>query len=253
MRVLAGPIVVLVVAAITATAVTFSPPINIVTGASEFLVHDAVPLDGATSAAIDISLDAGELWFGGGTMASGTVVGRSELIQGRFELESETPPTLDYELSENGREGRLSIRPSESESVWSWSEPDQRWSIFVNPTVPTRLSVLVGTGDTELVVGGMRLSNLRLETGAGDVTLDLSGDWQTNLDATLDVGVGDITILAPKELGVRIATDQGVGEVETTDFAARDGAYVNQAYGRTAYQLEVNIVQGAGDIEIIAQ
>lgn len=253
MRVLVGPLVVLAVAVVTTAVVTFSPPINMATGASEFVLNDAVSLDGATSAAIDIALDAGDLWFGGGTMASGTVVGRSELIQSRFELETETPPRLDYELSEDGREGLLSIRPSESKSVWSWSEPDQRWNIFVNPTIPTRLAVSVGTGDTELVVGGMRLSDLRLETGAGNVTLDLSGDWRTNLDATLDVGVGDITILAPKELGVRIVANQGVGDVESTEFVARDGAYVNQAYGRTAYQLEIEIVQGAGDIEIIAQ
>jgi hypothetical protein len=133
------------------------------------------------------------------------------------------------------------------------AQPEQRWNIYANPTVPTRLAVAVGTGDSELVVGGMRLTNLRLETGSGDVTLDLSGDWQTNLNATLDVGVGDITILAPKGVGVRVVADQSVGDVESRDFSFRDGAYVNQAYGRTAYQLEIEVVQGAGDIEISVQ
>lgn len=253
MRVLVGPLAVLAVAAVTAAAVTFSPPINLATGASEFVVHESVGLDGAKSAAIEITLDTGDLWFGGGTMASGTVVGLSELVQGRFELEADTPPELDYRLSDDGREGLLTIRPTESKTAWSWAQPEQRWNIYANPTVPTRLAVAVGTGDSELVVGGMRLTNLRLETGSGDVTLDLSGDWQTNLNATLDVGVGDITILAPKGVGVRVVADQSVGDVESRDFTFRDGAYVNQAFGRTAYQLEIEVVQGAGDIEISVQ
>lgn len=253
MRVFVGPIVVLAIAAVTAAAVTLSPPINLATGASDIVLEDSVALDGVSSAAIEIDLDAGDLWFGGGSMASGTVVDRTELIRGRFELEADSAPNLDYRLSDDGREGLLTITPGASDDVWSWSKPEQRWNIFVNPTVPARLAVSVGTGDSELVLGGTRLSNLRLETGSGDVTLDLSGDWRTNLDATIDVGVGDITILAPKDLGVRVIADQGVGEVAGAEFEARDGAYVNQAYGRTAYQLEIEIVQGAGDIEFFAQ
>ena len=120
----------------------------------------------------------------------------------------------------------------------------------MNPTIPTKLEVQLGTGEAELVVGGMLLSELDIEAGAGSLTLDLTGDWRTNLDVTIDIGAGDVTIRTPRETGVRIVAAQGVGGLDGEGFAAHEGALVNAAYGTTLTQIDITIEQGAGQIDL---
>lgn len=249
-RAMTGPLTLMAAAAITIAGVAVFPNAHAAPGETDRVSLETIMLDGATEASITVRLDSGELWLAGGSMAAGTVVDRAELLRGEFAFQGEQVPAITYELSEDGREGHLVIEPADASSLWSWSSHEQRWHLYVNPTVPTRLQVELGTGVVELVVGGMLLSELEIEAGAGNVTLDLTGDWRRSMEGAIAIGAGDVTIRAPRETGVKITADQGVGVVRSADFAVSDGAYVNAAYGTTTTQIEIQIEQGAGYIDL---
>ncbi len=249
MRALTAPLTLVVAAAIGA-AIAIAPTSFAATEASETVLLHRVLLDGATEATIVVKLDAGRLWLGGGSLAAGTVVDQSELLRGEFTFHGDAAPDISYEVVEPGAEGRLVIAPAATDSLWSWSPHEQRWFLYVNPTIPAKLKIQLGTGDAELVVGGMLLSELDIEAGAGNLTLDLTGDWRTNLAGTIDIGAGDLTIRTPRETGVRIVPSQGVGSIHGEGFVANDGAYANAAYGTTMTSIEITVEQGAGHIEL---
>ena len=251
MRALIGPLTLLAATLFGAATVASAPVIMAASGAKETVSLQTVMLEGATEATIDVSLDSGELWLGGGSMATGTVVATNELLRGDFTFQHDQAPTLTYELSGQHGEGHLVIAPPESDSLWSWDRSEQRWRLYVNPTIPTRLRVEVGSGDTELVVGGMRLTDLSVASGSGNVTLDLTGDWRTSLDATIEIGAGDLVIRTPREIGVMIIPSQGVGAMHGQGFTQHGDAYVNAAYGTTTDAIEIKVKQGAGYIEIV--
>lgn len=251
MRALIGPLTLLAATVFGAATVASAPIMVAASGAKETVSLQTVMLEGATKATIDVSLDTGDLWLGGGSMATGTVLANNELLRGEFAYQDDQAPSVTYELSDQHGEGRLVIAPPEADSLWSWNRPAQSWRLYVNPTIPTRLNVEVGSGDAELVLGGMRLADLSITSGSGNVTLDLSGDWRTSLDARIEIGAGDLVIRTPREIGVLIVPIQGVGAMDGQGFTQRGDAYVNAAYGTTINAIEIVVKQGAGYIEVV--
>lgn len=210
-----------------------------------------VLLDGAKQADITIELNAGNLWIAGGTMATGTLVGGSELLRGRFDTEAGTPPEISYDVSADGQTGRLIIGSQAGQAAWSWSAHEAAWRFYLNPTIPTNLDIEVGTGNTELILGGLLVDELSLSSGSGDVVLDLSGDWRQNMQAVVDMGAGDLTILVPRGIGVRISANHGTGDLVADTFSDTADGLVNAAYGRSTSSIELSIDIGAGNVSIV--
>lgn len=250
MRASLSPLVIASLVAMTAAMVAIVPLTNAATSLTSRTSLETVLLGGATEASVTLRLDAGQIWLAGGTMASGTVVDRSELLRGSFQFEDDQEPAVSYQVAGDGREGRLVIEPAEPDALWSWSPAEQQWRLFLNPTVPIRLFLELGHGDAELVVGGMMLTELQVEAGSGSLTLDLTGDWRQNLHGQIEIGAGDVTIRAPRDTGMRVTVEQGVGTVRGAGFTEHDGAHVNAAFGATPNQIELQIEQGAGYIEL---
>ena len=82
--------------------------------------------------------------------------------------------------------------------------------------------------------------------------MDLSGVWKRDLNASVDAGIGDLSIVVPQYIGTMINVSQGIGSVEIgSGLKSQNGAYVNDAYGKTATTLRVNIRAGIGKIRLM--
>ena len=80
--------------------------------------------------------------------------------------------------------------------------------------------------------------------------LDLTGPRTANLDVDIEGGVGSGTIRLPKDVGVRAHASGGIGSI-FTDGLTRDGdAYVNDAYGKSAITVNVEVHGGIGQINL---
>jgi predicted membrane protein len=63
--------------------------------------------------------------------------------------------------------------------------------------------------------------------------------------------LGEITLILPTAVGVRVAVDQGLGNVNAADLQEEAGnVYVNEAYETAAVTLDIEIDQAAGDINL---
>ena len=212
---------------------------------------ETVALGAARSARIEIALEAGQLHVTGGSLAgSGRPLAREDLVRGEFSAGTDTaPPAMRYEV--RGEAGHLAIEQATGGGfTWPWEHHDARWAVALNPTVPTDLRVALGAGECELYLGGLTLTGLAVKVGAGETTLDFTGDWQDDLAATIESGAGELAVLVPRDLGVRIDVEQGAGTIEADGFTAVDGVYVNDAHGQSAVTLDLVIEQGAGDIRL---
>ena len=66
-----------------------------------------------------------------------------------------------------------------------------------------------------IAVDGLYAS-LDLEVGAGETTVDLTGDCAHNFDASIEGVVGEATVLMPTEVGVR--AEGGLGKINAEGF-----------------------------------
>lgn len=211
-----------------------------------------VALGDATSARVEVALAAGRLRVTGGSRAgAGRPMPSGELLRGEFTFDDAAfGPTIAYEVA--GAAGRLRLNQADlADLAPSGDEQESAWILFLNPMVPTDLKVELGAGESELTLGGLSLTGLEVVTGAGETTLDFSGDWRQDLAARVDNGAGELTLRLPRAVGVRVAVVQGAGDVEADGFReAPADVYVNDAYGAAEVTLDLAISHGAGDIEL---
>lgn len=113
-----------------------------------------------------------------------------------------------------------------------------------------RVEFQAGLGEVNFNLPGGRVEHLDFRAGAGDVEVDLTGDWETDLDASIEAGLGELTVRLPEGVGVRVEVEQGLGDVDTVGLTMEDGAYVNDAYGDSEFTLQIDIEQGAGDLNL---
>ena len=224
--------------------------------------YRSMDLLGARSVRAEIEMKAGTLRIGGGAEA---------LMEADFIYNvAEWKPVVSYEVEE-GR-GDLSVDMPDGEWSSFGDGVKYEWNLRLNDDVPiemfvelgageshldlsslslTRLKVMNGAGETHVDVGGNpTLEKLNIYTGAGEVELDLTGRWDHDLDASIKGGVGEITVRLPSNVGVRVDASKGIGSIKADGFIKEGGDYVNEAYGKTAVTLSIDITAGIGEIRL---
>ncbi len=123
-------------------------------------------------------------------------------------------------------------------------------SLVVGAQQLNRASIETGLGETNVQFGGGRLDDLTFKMGAGSVVIDLRGAWESDLNATIGGGLGDLTLKLPRDVGVRVQAEAGLGEVNANGFRIQNGAYVNDAYEESDVTLDINIDTGVGTVTL---
>lgn len=199
----------------------------------------SVKLGDAKTVRAEIHMGAGEMKLAGGAR---------ELLEAEFSYNvARWKPEVEYSVS--GTRGLLTIRqPHESGSPMRPGH--YQWDLHFNNKVPLELSVHLGAGKSELSLGSLALTNLRLETGVGETVVDLTGDWKNDLEAHIKGGVGKATVRLPHDVGVQVYAKRGIGEIRAGELRKADGAYVNEAYGKSPVTLRINVETGIGEINL---
>ena len=136
------------------------------------------------------------------------------------------------------------------------------WDIRLNEEVNTALLVEVGAGESDLDLDSLNLGvpgvpgaegrDLTVQMGAGDTTVDLTGDYTKtkNIDASIQGGVGEAKVMLPSGVGVKVNA-QGPGKIDAKGLQrADDSSYVNDAYGESEVTLRVDIEGGFREINL---
>ncbi len=83
----------------------------------------------------------------------------------------------------------------------------------------------------------------------GELTLNLTGERTANLRAALNGGIGDLNLVLPRKMSVRVKVS-GLGGFNSAGFRKQGDYYVNDAYGKTTHSLDITVNGGLGDLEI---
>ena len=200
----------------------------------------AVDLENAQSVATELRMGAGELNVSGGADA---------LMETDFSYNvSDWEPEVSYDVS--GDTGELIVEQGSGEGVPVGGNARNEWEVLFNDEVPIDLKVEMGAGESDLDLDSLTLTGLDLEMGAGKTKVDLTGDYGQDLDASIEGGVGEATVLLPSEVGVRARAEGGIGKINAEGLQREGESYVNDAYGDSDVILEVDVQGGVGEINL---
>jgi hypothetical protein len=199
----------------------------------------SVKLQGAKSAEIELDFGAGELEVFGGA---------EELMEGVFQYNIELwKPEIENQMTES--KAFLSVRQGNSSGIPAGNGKNF-WDISLNEKIPIDLIVDIGAGEGDLHLQSLNLRSLNIDMGVGDLSVDLSGFYSEDVEVLIDGGVGSTTVYLPRDIGVMVHVDKGIGSINSRDFIKKGDHLVNEAYGKTENVVRVDIDTGIGSITL---
>jgi len=198
-------------------------------------------LDGLKSVEVDLSIGAGELNIDSGT---------EKLMEGEFIYNvEEWKPVIEH--AKTGSTGTLKIEQGSATNNISSGNLIYEWNLNLNKTVSTNMNVFLGAGKGVLNLSGMNVNKVTVKMGAGELDLDLSGDWARNLTVDIIGGIGSASIILPEKVGVLVKIERGIGKINADGLILKVYDYVNEAYEKTEITVNVNIVAGIGETNLM--
>jgi hypothetical protein len=199
-----------------------------------------VDLDGAERVVMDIDMGIGKL-----TVRSGA----EALMEAEFTYNvEEWAPEVEYHVKD-GR-GVLTITQPDAEGKSAPNKAKNEWVLVLNEDVPLELNIDMGVGGATMDLGDLRLTDLTVDHGVGDLKIDLEGEDTGDLRASIDGGVGSISVVVPTAVGVRVDADTGIGAFHTCGLRKSGDSHVNDAYGETDSTIRLSVDAGIGKISV---
>ena len=210
-----------------------------------------------------------------------TLQAELQINAGTFKLTTQEEPKMDASFTYTqpnwkpvikftAANGTLSIKQPEEKNTNMQDKDRNDWNIKLARAVPTNLKFRMGAGEGTIDLSQAKLNRLEIEAGAGEfnvnlantsipslkvsagvgsLTINLTGNRTQNLDADISGGIGDLNLVLPRKVGVRVKAS-GLGSIESGSLRKQGGYYINDAYGKTTSSLNINVSAGLGSIKI---
>lgn len=124
---------------------------------------------------------------------------------------------------------------------------------FSTPNRVDARSIRLEAGAAEIRVeklGNARAERFVFKGGVGEATLDFTGAWTRSATASIDMGLGQVTLRLPRGLGVRITKDSFLASFEHGGMIRRGNAWYSRGYDEARTKLDIEIDAALGAIEV---
>ncbi len=203
-----------------------------------------IPLEGAGRACLRIRHGAGRLRVDAGASAG-------ELVTGTF------GGGLDHRPKREGDALTVDMRVPDGGfphivAPWNWARGrGLNWSFGLNREIPLSLDLETGASDMRLDLTDLRVTDLRLQTGASETKLLLpanAGHTRVNINA----GAASVSVRVPAGVAARIRAKGGLAEikVDRNRFPRAGGVYQSPDYDSAANKVDIVIEVGVGSVKV---
>jgi hypothetical protein len=199
----------------------------------------SIPLDGASRAEIKLTHGAGDL-----TVSAGT--GADVLADGIF------GGGLRYEAKRRGDllDVKMKMRV-EPVTFLNWAPGGYDWDVRLNPAVPLVLKCETGASHSRLDLRELKLTELKLETGASssEVTLPANAEYTR---VKVQAGAARVDIRVPGGVAARIKTSGALASmaVDETRFPGFDNRFQSPDYDTATNKVEIEVETGVGAVTV---
>jgi hypothetical protein len=123
--------------------------------------------------------------------------------------------------------------------------------IFSSPNLVQMSSLEYTTGASDVSLAGLANANttdMTFRSGAGNYTLDFSGELRDNMNVNIESGVSQVTVIIPRGTNAQVITDSGLMTVSTNGNWQQSGdTYQLTGDGNT---ITIHVKMGAGSLKL---
>lgn len=139
-------------------------------------------------------------------------------IINRWDLKFGDAP-IDLELSTGAYEGNLDLSGLSITNLYISDGASKATVRFdsLNPVQMEELTYKTGASDVELLgLGNANVSDISFDSGVGSYTLDFTGDVQQDIEARVESGMSDMTIIIPGDVRAIIIMSGALSNVDAS-------------------------------------
>lgn len=122
---------------------------------------------------------------------------------------------------------------------------------FSTPNLVAMSSLKYTTGASDVSIKGLANANttdMTFRSGAGNYTLDFSGELQQDMNVDIESGVSSVTVIIPEGTNAQVNTDTGLMTISTNRSWQQNGnTYQLTGSGNT---ITINVKMGAGNLKL---
>lgn len=199
----------------------------------------SIELQGAGAADLHINHGAGELKIHSG--AGSAILARGTFVGG-----------LDQKTSRIGDRLEVRMRPARDildfPFLGRFNQLD--WDVSLNSDIPLNLTLNLGANKSVLDFKDLKITGLKLETGASDTRLTLPASGRFHAD--LDLGAAAIEVTVPDGVSARIRASLGAADLKIDEarFPRVAGYYQSPDFESSANSVDMTIDAGAASIRV---
>jgi hypothetical protein len=93
-------------------------------------------------------------------------------------------------------------------------------------------------------------SDVRIDAGAGNIELDLGGQWTRDIELRVEVTLGLVTVHVPADVGVRVSVRKVIASFDHEGLVQRDGAWVSSNWDSAPHKLRISSETILGKLKI---
>ncbi len=197
----------------------------------------------------ELHVRVGSFHFGGGIEHHERSKQRLELAVTRV-----VPVHIDVEFGAGEGDIELGGLTLASANIATGASSSQVRFSDPNRITCSRISFEVGAAEFRAQqLGNARCERIDLAAGAGELTLDFSGDWGSVGRARADIGVGlgSLTLRFPADLGVSVDVSRFLATFDRSGFTRRGGKYYSRNYATASTKLDLDITAALGTIDVV--
>ncbi|NLE75415.1 MAG: hypothetical protein GX605_01520 [Chloroflexi bacterium] len=204
----------------------------------------SIPLEGAEAAKVQLHYGVGALHVAGGAAPDA-------LLAGAFAY------GVQHRTKRDGRvlEADLSVpsqRIVQFAAPWNWwqnARPD--WDVQLNQNVPLSLEVETGASDVTLDLSALQVRELEISTGASAVEVTLpaaAGHTQVEMEG----GAASFKLRVPEGVAARIRSTGGLSgtTVDTTRFPRLGDIYQSPDYDTAIHRVDLKLETGVSSVDV---
>jgi hypothetical protein len=120
-----------------------------------------------------------------------------------------------------------------------------------NPVRAEQIRIQAGAAELEVIgLGNTRAERFSFEGGVGSTLLDFSGEWDRSATASVEMGIGSVTLRLPRGLGVRVNKDSFLTSFDSQGLVKRGSSYFSTDWNTAAHRLTIDVDAAFGSIEV---
>lgn len=197
----------------------------------------------------DVNIDRAEIELNtGGGMVNVYGTDSANLIEGGIATDF-TKSEIDQSINNSIQKVSINLYGGNDWMMEKSKNSKNQFNIGIDKNTPLDFTFNSGGSSNEIDFSGVKAENIKISTGASNLSLKLGDDVASNV--SIEAGASAISLILPDTIGTKIIIESGFSSQELTGFSlVSENTYQSDNYDSKEKKVNIDITMGMTNLKV---